>query len=906
MKKNDVLWAKTSDDPSSSKWLPISVHSFDTMYVSTHLWEEWVPRHTREIIESGIQDNRLGAIDLLKFLSASHDIGKAIPAFQRQKLKNQHMHDYFIRNLISVNLPCNNAIADSNAIHHSLASELILERNGVRRSISSIVGAHHGNTQKSNDLNIEMINAYVNNTGFNSKEWKEAQDSLLSYVYQISGVDAQIIVDIDVTIWSQILLSALIILSDWIASNENWFPLIDEGVDISDNALYSRGEMGWAKVRIPPVWNVRLGEISELFENRFGISNPHPFQRTLIDCIRHTKTPGIYIVEAPMGEGKTEASLAASEILSEKFGMGGVLFALPTQATADGMFPRMKKWIDSVTVEPNDINSIFLAHGKSKFNDRYTSITHYGWENNNLNGDRTVIHEWFNGKKKGLLSDFAVGTVDNVLMGGLKLKHLALRHLALTNKVVIIDECHAYDSYMGSYLTKITSWLGMYKVPIIILSATLYPSRREELIRSYLGDKSPNNGDDEWISSEQYPCITYTDDNMVKQIGCDPSLPSKEILIEKILYSELLPCIEDASKNGGYIGIVCNTVAKAQDIYEKISEDYPDDLICLLHSRYTCIDRTEKESEVLSLMSKECRREPPFRMFVIGTQVIEQSLDLDFDVLITELCPIDLLFQRIGRLHRHNNVRPKGLELPKCYVMDDGELFDQGTEYVYGRYQLYNTRILLKDKLSVPSDIPRMVHAAYSDEPIQNGLHRCQDYLESFEEMKKARKQKEEKASVFQICNPYAPGLLKKGMTDWLKNRATDDPSGNRALATVRDTNGSVETVLVKDNGDGTISPISGDIEIKINVGDPIDEGVAFILAGCKVSLPNRFVSDRMISKTLCELSDMTNKAIPRSWVSNGWLKDELFLVSDVNGNVKLNGINMKYSSKEGLVIIDG
>ena len=203
------------------------------------------------------------------------------------------------------------------------------------------------------------------------------------------------------------------------------------------------------------------------------------------------------------------------------------------------------------------------------------------------------------------------------------------------------------------------------------------------------------------------------------------------------------------------------------------------------------------------------------------------------------------------------------------------------------------------DRIAIPTDIPKLVHSAYSDMPLDILDGVSEDYHESFLEMKKFKLEKEKNAGVFQIRDPWKG----KNMVDWLKGNAQDDSAGNMAMATVRDTDESIEAILVIDNGDSTISPISDRTSIKLDTNKSIDEDIAFLLSGCKITLPRQFAGKRLGS-TLSELSEMTSKHIPTSWKSNGWLKDELFLIAGLDCIMILNGIRMRYSSDEGLVVL--
>ena len=156
-----------------------------------------------------------------------------------------------------------------------------------------------------------------------------------------------------------------------------------------------------------------------------------------------------------------------------------MFFGLPTQATSNGIFSRVREWLDHIEGE----KSIRLIHGKAQLNDEFSSLP----KSRNIHGgDEVGVNEWFAGRKVSILDDFTVGTVDQILLAALKQKHLMLRHLGLSNKVVVIDEVHAYDAYMSVFLYRALRWLGAYKVPVVILSATLPISKRNALLEAYM------------------------------------------------------------------------------------------------------------------------------------------------------------------------------------------------------------------------------------------------------------------------------------------------------------------------------------------------------------------------------------------------------------------------------------
>src|SRR5690606_31927012 len=246
-----------------------------------------------------------------------------------------------------------------------------------------------------------------------------------------------------------------------------------------------------------------------------------------VELARRMSSPGLMLIEAPMGEGKTEAALAVAEVFAARSGAGGVFVALPTMATGNAMFPRMLQWLRRLPdVAGGGLQSVMLAHSKAALNEDFGELVRAGrrtvagvehdgrgdeWRprsDRRASSAELVAHQWLHGRKKAMLSSFVVGTVDQLLFMGLKSRHLALRHLALAGKVVVIDEAHAYDAYMNSYLDRVLSWLGAYRVPVVVLSATLPAARRRELAAAYAGARPDDAALAHVAQAAGYPLIT--------------------------------------------------------------------------------------------------------------------------------------------------------------------------------------------------------------------------------------------------------------------------------------------------------------------------------------------------------------------------------------------------------------
>ncbi|MGN8831723.1 CRISPR-associated helicase Cas3' [Selenomonas montiformis] len=913
-----ALWGKLALD-GTHRWLPLWLHLADAAEIADLLWVHWLPPHTKEVVVRGIEFPEFAASaerenlarQVVRFLAAAHDCGKASPAFV---IKAQQVgFGDVVDEITSKGLPIeaqNRAVGKR--FSHALVGECILERYGVDRSLADIVGAHHG---KPLDFkrDLEAAPEYSSITGIKNEAWGNVQKELVQYALHLAGLTS--ISGVTLSVPVQVVLSGMLIMADWLSSDENRFPLIsrDYGI-VAEESAESRANRAWSSLRLPEYKQFASAcPWSQLYAERFG-RQPRPVQIHALRVASQMEHPGLMVIEAPMGEGKTEAALAAAEAFARRFGLGGVYFALPTQATSDGIFPRIEKWIEHLHAGVS--RSIFLAHGKSGFNEVYNGIklkSHlYDEEDDDEKQADVVVNDWTQGRKKGLLADFVVGTIDHVLMGGLKMKHLSLRHLGLVNKVVILDECHAYDAYMNQYLDLVLSWLGAYDVPVIVLSATLPPHRRQELLAAYQNRKIKKTVNITTDSVSPYPLISYTDGENVYQDLPESSGRKRVVHLAQLDEDNLGNILSELLDEGGCAGIICNTVKKAQSVAQCMEMYFGEDCVRLLHSCFLSFDRARKEQEVRDLLGPQEDHRPE-RLIVVGTQVMEQSLDIDFDVLFTEICPMDLLLQRIGRLHRHNRKkeRPRRLQEATCYVMgiQDGLIFDKGSTAVYGEYLLMKTRAFLEQRLILPDDIPRLVQQVYEagyDDTIINRLAKEADisavreqYAMARDKYKTCIEKKRSKARTFQIKTPKAQ---RKNLLGWLNAPQTEDASGKRGEATVRDSGNSLTVLVICKKEDGglyTLPWLPGHGDERID--DVPDDALAKAIASCSINLPSYFVQNWQIDKVIDELEQIVLDNHLDDWYASHWLKGELFLVLNEDHEMHLLDRILVYDEKNGL-----
>jgi len=524
------------------------------------------------------------------------------------------------------------------------------------------------------------------------------------------------------------LLAGLTSFADWIGSNEDWFPY-GTPKDCRDLPAWFKSRRAKADQALDGIgWKLRtpLSTGAKSFEQVFGVA-PRPLQQTVADALNCAHEPIIMLVEAPMGEGKTEAAFFTHRELQRHLGHRGLYVALPTKATGNAMFERTLEFLRHEG--PERTLDLQLLHGATLLNDTFQNLRIHGIHDP-LTGGEIRAGEWFTHKKRALLSDYGVGTVDQALLTILPVRHNFVRLWGLANRVVVFDEIHAYDAYTGTLLIHLLRWLVALGSSVVLLSATLPLSIRDKLA-GVMGLSLPEQECD-------YPRLTIFRQDMCKQVhfkadparrqtirlcGISPDLPSMYTAVEQHL------------AGGGMGMVLLNTVQRAQDMYQLFPDGDPITYeglrvgkrladgteLFLFHARFPADWRQKREDRVLEIFGRTGKRYG--RKILIATQVAEQSLDLDFDLIATDLSPIDLVLQRAGRLWRHAR-GPRCLPEPLLLVA--GLVDEQPPEFgrplwwgaVYREDLLLSTWILLQNRqvLTLPDEIDSLVQAVYEEQ----------------------------------------------------------------------------------------------------------------------------------------------------------------------------------------------
>lgn len=469
------------------------------------------------------------------------------------------------------------------------------------------------------------------------------------------------------------------------------------------------------------VYNIplRVGGFAALYAPRY---QPRQLQ-TQVDNI--LLGPGLTLFEAPTGSGKTEAALAyASRLLAANIAES-IIFALPTQATANAMLDRLEKI--ATKLYPHGSN-IILAHGKARYNPNFDELRARANASNVQGKENATVHcaEWLAASRKRVfLGQIGVCTVDQVLLSVLPVKHSFVRSFGLGKSVLVVDEVHAYDSYMLGLLCEVLARQRQAGGSAILLSATLPSAQRDLLIEAWEGSSCSRDMAQGARSIDDYPlitCISKSGGLATFRIASEHRPPPRRVGIELRALSNLLPDdvlmneLIDAARRGAKVAVICNVVADAQALAKQLRERVSDNPVDIFHSRYRFIDRQNKEQEVLKHYGE---KRPAGGRILVATQVVEQSLNLDFDWLVTQLCPMDLLFQRIGRLHRYHRLRPKGFKELRCTVLvPTGESYGYAQETVYCKAILWRTERLLQGQATFefPNAYRPLIEKVYQEE----------------------------------------------------------------------------------------------------------------------------------------------------------------------------------------------
>lgn len=702
-----LLWAKTSKDRTATH--PLICHLIDVAEVAHAMWNSVLTESLRTHFAQALGLDVKAAGRLVAFWASLHDLGKASPAFQR-------LHPPAEQTLEAVGLPFHRQFViersphgtiSARVLHELLESETALSPPLARR-IAHAVGGHHGTWPASADVSA------LRSDQVGSGPWESVRREL---VQALRGLYLPPRVErLGATQFEEntllTLLSGLTSTADWVGSMEEYFCFSTVPVDLASYrqhaavvAQQALDQLGWTNWQPP----TRAATFGDLFP-----FEPRPMQQAVIELASQLDQPALVIVEAPTGIGKTEAALYLADHWAHRCQQRGLYVAMPTMATSNQMYGRVRTVLERRY--PEDLVNIHLLHGQARWRDDVQALR-LAMVPEDPRGTLAAMG-WFLPRKRGLLATFGVGTVDQALLSVLQTRHFFVRLFGLSHKTVVFDEVHAYDAYMSALFQRLLGWLRAVGASVVILSATLPSRTRRELLQAY------GTGQELQLPKVPYPAITWV---MGEESGVLP-LPTPEnrtIDLEWIGCEpeDIVAALADQLREGGCAAVICNRVRRAQEVYKaiKAADMVPAQDLILFHARFPFAWRDKIERGVLARFGKDGTR--PQRAIVVATQVIEQSLDLDFDLLISDLAPVDLVLQRAGRLHRHTREgRPAPLREPRVLLTTPemkGVVPDFGNDvWVYEQETLLRSYLALRDRTQIvlPAETAALIESVYTDQ----------------------------------------------------------------------------------------------------------------------------------------------------------------------------------------------
>ena len=827
---SEKFWAKTGKGNVGANGLlqyhPVICHLADTAAVAIAIVRDYLSLVAISTLETGLGLSGNSLIKCCGFLAGCHDLGKVSPAFQFQvsevgkALVGEHFYDLWLK-LPDIRVPHGTITAKTmpefllDAGLKKLLPTKKAERLAQRLAI--IVGGHHGffpSQKEINDLHDGLCG--TDKTG----DWQHQRfaQTIFEQLQEFVGLtSADLPSQCDNA--AAMILAGLTTVSDWIASNpdeDTGFPyasdtpFADYQSGLPEKARRALTAIGWTK--LPPSQPLSF---TELFPQ---ISQPRALQDSAIALAKTLTAPCLVLMEASMGEGKTEAALYLADQLQHQAMTGGFYIGLPTQATSNAMWKRVREFLTQRY--PEAVVNLTLSHSAAALKEEYQqTVCRLDQVYDTEAKGKIVASEWHTARRRSLLSPYGVGTVDQALMGAVRSKWQFVRLFGLAGRTVILDEIHAYDLYTSTLLERFLEWLALLGSPVIALSATLPIDTRQKLVNAYAegcGCTKPK------LPVAGYPRLTAFTPEVgatVTPFSASPHV-TRSLNLHWVNDEEWTAALQEKLANGGCAAVICSTVGRSQEVFERLQKHFASDELGLFHGRFLFVDRDRIEKDCLKKFGKPTDPETtrPQRYVLVATQVIEQSLDLDFDLMVSDIAPIDLLLQRSGRLHRHEDRqnRPVSLTQPTMWLIapeldQAGKVEFSESEFIYNRHILLRTWLTLRSQtfIRLPGQMDELIESVYQIEssipqdlePVyqQDWESSKADYLSGETSMKRA------KADAIKL--PSAKDDENK--PHHFTHQGVEDDE-NAIAAVTRLGEKSVTVIFVQQTADGLILPVSG------------------------------------------------------------------------------------------------
>jgi CRISPR-associated endonuclease/helicase Cas3 len=742
------LWGKHQELTAA---YPVICHLIDAAATAWELWGIWFGKNNKTDLAHWRRN--------VSFWAGLHDIGKISPSFQVK-----------VRPLLEKLIEQSPEYGEDEPVpslgHHEVTHWVLVQilrefgykagssaRRDVGHQIAQMLGGHHGRFCAAIPRN--EWEQPRRRKGIGSGKWEEQCRNHAEVLRRLTGANEPV----DEHLPPALLAIALgvIVVADWLVSQKTFIEprLPGEGWSATDAELQAHWERALADApRLIADAGLGAAGFRDLpFSDLFGFE-PNNLQRSLIEELPAlVDGPGMLLITAPPGDGKTEAALYSAGVLARAGHATGLGFCLPTMATTDAMHKRMQTYVSRAFTGDPSLTKVHSMAWLSRDSSADSAESAEGAPE--VLSDRKASAEatqWLHAGKRGLLAPLSTLTIDQALTGVLPVRFNMLRLMALSGKVLVIDEAHSYDAWMHALLLRFLEWMGAMGAPVVVLSATLTGTTARSLVEAYLGGCGHSLAEDfeptypGWlfasatsgaisepiqVRSERERAVEFP----VRAVrrGDDTSHPEHRLSVIKEL---LQPLVHGPS---GCALICCTTVEEAQQTHEALgswfahleSAGHEVPRLRLLHSRFRAKDRAAITAACERDFGKEGTRPSTV---LVATQIVEQSLDLDFDLIISDLAPLAFLLQRSGRCRRHQNPdgdphqarRPHWLSpAPRVVVLDpvdeEGRFaVPENWGDVYSKSLLERTSILLRaragGRIAIPSDVQSLVNEVYSED----------------------------------------------------------------------------------------------------------------------------------------------------------------------------------------------
>nr|WP_282098960.1 CRISPR-associated helicase Cas3' [Pseudoalteromonas luteoviolacea] len=851
------FWGKADDHNT----LPAVCHMLDVAFVARAIINQLAEQERAIIIDpflsiEGVDEEEATSIVLL--LIALHDIGKITPGFQYKlpveridKLFNIHHFSNF------EGAETKHGNAGFVILHDYLCDKYAVNKNTARVMISA-VASHHG---------VFVANK-AQSGSCGDKNWEQLQVTAIEWLVSYFSLDLHLLNGLHskslTPTWFS-YIAGLCSVADWIGSDKSHFCYCEAQEYVCEKRQHTANALA-DELNIK---RILATNNPFRFTGVFAFK-PNALQQKILKIIKSKTLPWITIIESGMGSGKTEAAQILADHFIRQAGHSGLYVAMPSQATVNQLYKRMLKFLQHEALGYQNVE-MHLKHSNADFEPNYEALRLSSIDSSNEKNSALSVraNQWFTSKKHGLLAGVCVGTIDQLLMAAMLYKHNFVRLFGLANKVLILDEVHSLQSFQLDLLKNTLYWMAKLKVRVIILSATLPRTMLVELVKAY-GQTVTKEVE---VENKPYPRVTtyssgalahshtITDDKDLyeKEIVSRP--PSKyEIKLHATSPSQCVSTMADdvlaTAKKAGTGVFVCilNTVSKVQELSKLIARhcsEVPHSGIELLtfHAKYPLATRLSIEKMIEHLVGKHpedhnsINPNRPVKdkcLILIGSQVLEQSLDYDACEMFTQIAPIDLLLQRVGRVWRHqvnNPVRSEFTQVPRLNVYlpsmdkipnDYGDWFGHGEVLIYPSHILAVTTRLLWESANVEGnafeidinrDMDNWINRVYAD------VEQQVTWLE--QEYDKAFEYRLDKRTQFTLAKNMMFDADKKSVRDLLKYNNSEIDHDEVVLST-RLTSISVQLVFLVVE-EGNVIPVTEFSIYKQGV-----QGLEVLLSECK------------------------------------------------------------------------